>query len=81
MRARTTFTTRRIVRRAAACTSVAAAIAAGGYTATTTFGADSYDATPPAAYSDPYVNPSPEVMREMDRTIRALYGPARERCR
>lgn len=61
----------RRVRNSAAVAAVAALIAGGGYVATTTVGADAY----PAAATSDEIAPTPQVMRELDRTIRALYGP------
>ena len=61
----------RRMRNHAAAALVAALIATGGYMATTTVGADAY----PAATTGDEIDPSEQVMRELNQVIRALYGP------
>jgi|tagenome__1003787_1003787.scaffolds.fasta_scaffold20966867_2 hypothetical protein len=62
---------RRLRNGAATAAATAALIATSGYTATTTVAANAY---PPATTSDE-IAPTKQVMRDLDRTIRALYGP------
>jgi hypothetical protein len=73
MSARNLTSRRRTLRLTAATVTVAAAIATGGFAASTA-SASPVDA---AGHGGEYVDPSPQVMREMVAVIQALYGPQR----